>query len=380
VPPTSVVELTEAVRRVGLDAGLSAVGACEARSWTHTRGVIESRRAAGLNGDMQFTYRRPARSSDPSRIMRNARSLVVGALSYAQRVPEPHGEVPARVARYATADHYRRLTDALEVIATHLRALGHRCVVMSDDNALVDREAAWRAGIGSVGKNANILVPGQGSWFVLGSVITDADLATTGPPRGDECGTCRRCLDGCPTRAIVAPGVVDARRCLAWMLQAPGDFPRQHRIALGDRLYGCDDCQEVCPPNRRHDARRSERGELPTEDEPGSFVDAVELLALTDDELLSRFGRWYLPDRDPSVLRRNLLVIVGNSDMGESPRVASLLARHLRHGDDVVASHAAWAALRLGRSDLLQPPEVACRDAVRAEVAAQHGSDEDDRP
>jgi epoxyqueuosine reductase len=380
VPSASVVELTDDLRRVGLDAGLTAVGVCAARTWTHTRGVLEARRAADLNGEMQFTYRRPARSADPTRIMRNARSLVVGALSYAQRIPEPCGEVPARVARYATADHYRRLTDALESIAARLRTLGHRGVVVSDDNALVDREAAWRAGIGSVGKNANILLPGQGSWFVLGSVVTDADLVTTGPPHGDECGTCRRCLDGCPTGAIIAPGVVDARRCLAWMLQAPGDFPRGHRVALGDRLYGCDDCQEVCPPNRRHDVRLADGGELRTEHDPGTFVDAVELLAVTDDELLERFGRWYLPDRDPSVLRRNLLVIVGNSGLSGSPRVASVLATHLRHRDDVVASHAAWAALRLGRADLLEPPEVAGRGAVRAEVAAHHGPDEDDRP
>jgi epoxyqueuosine reductase len=379
VRSTPVVELTDELRLVGLEAGLASVGVCEARSWTHTRGVLEARRAAGLNGEMQFTYRRPARSSDPTRIMRNARSLVVGALSYAQRIPEPHGEVPARVARYATADHYRRLTEALEAIAAHLRTLGHRCVVVSDDNALVDREAAWRAGIGSVGKNSNILLPGQGSWFVLGSVVTDAVLVTTGPPVADECGTCRRCLDGCPTGAIVAPGVVDASRCLAWMLQAPGDFPRRHRVALGDRLYGCDDCQEVCPPNRRHDARLADGG-LRTEHDPGTFVDAAEMLAGSDAELLEKFGRWYLPDRDPSVLRRNLLVIVGNSGLGGSAKVESILATHLRHRDDVVASHAAWAALRLGRPDLLEPADVAGRDAVRAEVAAHHGSDEDDRP
>jgi epoxyqueuosine reductase len=370
VPPSSPAELTSRVRSVGLDAGLAAVGVCDARTWSHTRGVLESRRQQGLAGGMSFTYRRPARSADPSRILRDARSIVVGAWSYAQAVPEAGVPVAARVARYATADHYRRLETALGAIAAELRGAGHRTVVLSDDNSMVDREAAWRAGIGSSGKNANVLLPGQGSWFVLGSVVTDATLETTGPPVADQCGTCRRCLDSCPTGAIVAPGVVDARRCLAWLLQAPGDFPREHRVALGDRLYGCDDCQEVCPPNRRVDQRREELGQLATEDDPGTFVDALAMLACTDDELLARFGRWYLPDRDPAVLRRNLLIIVGNRGRGDDPHVVAAVASHLRHPDDVVASHATWAALRLGRRDLLDEPGVVERPCVSVEIAA----------
>ena len=121
--------------------------------------------------------------------------------------------------------------------------------MVADDNALVDREAAVRAGLGWYGKNSNVLLPGAGSWFVLGTVITDAPLPSSSR-LSDGCGPCRRCLDGCPTGAIVAPGVVDARRCLAWLVQAPGSIPEDFRPAIGDRMYGCDDCQEVCPPNR----------------------------------------------------------------------------------------------------------------------------------
>src|SRR6185295_8008395 len=103
----------------------------------------------------------------------------------------------------------------------------------ADDNSLVDREAAYLAGLGWYGKNANLLLPGQGSWFVLGSVVTDAPLPVAAAPATDGCGGCRRCLDGCPTGAIVAPGVVDARRCLAWLEQRPGPFPVEFRAALG---------------------------------------------------------------------------------------------------------------------------------------------------
>src|SRR5690606_2934259 len=120
----------------------------------------------------------------------------------------------------------------LGAVAAELTAAGWRARVLADDNALVDRAAAARAGIGWFGKNANLLLPGLGSWFVLGSVITDAPVVPTEVPVADRCGSCTRCLEACPTGAIVAPGVVDARRCLSWLLQADGSFPREHRAAL----------------------------------------------------------------------------------------------------------------------------------------------------
>lgn len=338
------------VAAAGRDAGLDALGTTSARPWTANRSVLEARRGDGLAGDMAFTYRNPARSTDPTRLLRGATSLAVGLRSHLQDVPAPpEAGVPARVARYATADHYGRLEAALEVVADGLRALGHRAVVVCDDNGLVDREAAWRAGLGWYGRNSLLLHPGAGSWFVIGSVVTDAELPPGSPPVADGCGTCVRCLPACPTGAIVAPGVVDARRCLSWLLQAPGDFPEEHRVALGDRIYGCDDCQEVCPPNRTA-ARRAAAGPHPptVEDDPGTWLDVVELLSLDDVQLLERCRRWYVPGRDPSVVRRNLLVVLGNSGRPEAPGVAEALQRHLAWPDPVVASHARWAAERLG--------------------------------
>ena len=331
--------LVDELRAIGLAAGLAAVGVTPARSWTHTRGVLEAGRAAGRHGEMAFTYRKPARSSDPTRIMANARTLVVGAWPYRQLVSRPPASgVPARVARYATEDHYGHLDAALGHIADRLRAEGHRCVVVSDENSLVDREAAWRAGIGFTGKNSNVLLPGRGSWFVLGSVVTDAYLASSRPPIAEDCGSCRRCIDACPTQAIIAPGVVDARRCLAWLLQRPGSFPHEHRVALGDRIYGCDDCQEVCPPSRR-----DERGAEPS---PGTWLDTLELLSLDDASLLERCGRWYLPNRDPNVVRRNLLIVTGNSGRS-TPAVRAVLKRYAIDSDPILAEHASWALARL---------------------------------
>lgn len=359
--------LAAEVREVGLAAGLVAVGVARAEPFDDVRVILEQRRDAGLSADMQFTYRNPARSADPTRALDGARSLVVGAWPYpAGPVATAPGGPPspptARVARYATEDHYARLRSALAAMADHLGAAGWSTRVLADDNALVDRAAAHRAGLGWFGKNANILVPGHGSWVVLGAVVTDADLGAADPPVADGCGPCRRCIDGCPTGAIVAPGVVDARRCLAWLVQADGTFPPEHRVALGDRIYGCDDCQEVCPPNRAPARRATVSGE--------ATVDLVDLLAASDADLLARHGRWYIAGRNPSVLRRNALVALGNTADPGDPAVAAALTAHLAHPDPMVRAHAVWSARRLGRHDLAATVAGPDHPAVAAELGS----------
>jgi epoxyqueuosine reductase len=340
--------LADELRALGRGAGLDAVGIAPADVFSSTREALESRKAAGLHGGMQFTYRNPARSTDPSATVAGARSIVVGALSYRRARPVAvRAPASGRVARYSWVDFYTPLRAALQVVADRLVDDGWSAGVVADSNALVDREAAYRAGLGWYGKNANLLLPGEGSWFVLGSVVTDAPLEPTAAQArvADGCGTCTRCIDACPTGAIVAPGVVDARRCLAWLVEAPGSFPAAFREALGDRIYGCDDCQEVCPPNRVLD-RRSDAPHV----EPGaqSDVDLVELLALDDDTLLSRYGRWYIAQRDPRVVRRNALVALGNVGDASSPPVVATLRRYLDSDDDLLREHAEWAAARLG--------------------------------
>lgn len=331
--------LAAEVRDAALSAGLAAVGTCRAASWTRTRALLDEGRHGGRHGGMAFTYRNPPRSTEPHRILSNAATLVVGAWPYAARPPDPPsgpGAVAARVARYATEDHYAHLRAALDQVAALLRERGHRGVVMADDNSVVDREAAWRAGLGFCGKNANILLPGRGSWFILGSVVTDAVLPPFQPPVADQCGSCRRCIDGCPTGAIVGPGVIDARRCLAWLLQRPGTFPPEFRSALGDRIYGCDDCQEVCPAARREESR-SQLGP------PGHWLDAIELLSLDDADLLERCERWYIAGRDPNVVRRNLLLVTGNAGDPLDPEVLAIVEEFASHDDPLLAEHARWA-------------------------------------
>ena len=361
----------------GLRSGLDVVAATSAEPFTDVEAVLEERRAAGLSGSMQFTYRNPQRSTDPERTLPGVRTLIAGATSYHRDVPDrPDPSQPtARIARYVWADDQDRLLAGLQAVADALVDAGHRACVVADQNHLVDRPVAHRAGLGWFGKNANLLLPGRGSWYLLGTVLTDAELPDA--PHADEvadgCGTCERCIPACPTGAIVAPGTVDARRCLSWSLQVTGSFPRDHRVALADRLYGCDDCQEVCPPNRLEIRRAAPEGSgpaIPVGDPERAWVPILDLLRATDEQLLARHGRWYIPDRKPRYLRRNALVVLGNVGDGTDPAVRAALADALRSDDEVLRAHAVWSARRLGCDDLLMHVMGDPSAEVQAELSA----------
>jgi epoxyqueuosine reductase len=346
---TCFEELVGALKAGAARAGLDALGIADAAAFGDVEQTLLERKAAGLHGGMQFTYRNPARSTDPSRTLAGARALVVGARRYRRRSTAPAPRAAGRVAAYSWRDHYAELRAALDVATRPLADAGWQRRILADDNALVDRAAAHRAGLGWFGKNTNVLLPGVGSWVVLGAVVTDAPLSPD-TPLADGCGPCARCLPACPTGALIAPGVLDARRCLAWLLQAPGPFPVEFREALGDRIYGCDDCQTACPPNATAE-RRTAPPDADAADEP--WVDVVAMLELDDDALLDRFGRWYIPRRQPRYLRRNALVVLGNVGDGGDPAVEGVLRDALSSGDALIREHAEWAARRLGRADLV---------------------------
>jgi epoxyqueuosine reductase len=353
---TYTAELLQLVRKAGADR----VGVTSAEPLTRARRAIEARVATGMADDMQFTFRNPERSTTPTMSVPGARSIIVAARSYYAGDSAGVGDMagaergatavdsdtmPARIARYAWRNHYEPLRDALRVAAAQLKRDGHRATVFADDNSIVDREVAWRAGLGWYGKNANLLLDGLGSWFVLGCVVTTAQLEFTEREVADGCGACRRCIDTCPTGAIVEAGVVDARRCLAWLIQKPGTFAPEFRVALGTRIYGCDDCQEVCPPSRRGAITRMHGDER-------ASVDALELLTAPDDDVLQIVGEWYVADRNPRWVRRNALLVLGNAGV-RNDDVVSVLARYV-HGDDpLLSEHARWAARRLGYDELL---------------------------
>ncbi|MHB1090448.1 MAG: tRNA epoxyqueuosine(34) reductase QueG [Ilumatobacteraceae bacterium] len=345
--PGEAGQYSEAVLLVGRQAGLHRVGIAPASKMSRAHAALTTRKLGGLSDTMQFTFRNPERSTDPSTSMKNARSLVVGAFSYASSTPQAPEQLSARVARYAWSDYYEQLRDGLGAVATYLRNDGWRAIVFADDNSLVDRELAYLAGLGWFGKNANVMIPGAGSFFVLGSVITDAPLVANERPAVDGCGACRRCLDACPTGAIVEPGVVDARKCLSWLLQKPGVFDWRYRQALGDRIYGCDDCQEACPPTIRFGARQEASNDI----QP--WISVLFLLTVDDDTLLGAVDPWYIADRNPDWVRRNALIVLGNIGDPHSSEVRDVLEIYLEHSDPMLRAHAVWAAARMNLGHLI---------------------------
>jgi len=315
-------ELTEALLAWAADAGIDACGVCRAEAYERAERAIGERAALGYFADMGFTMRRPELSCHPELALRDARSVVAVAQSYLRPEPEkPDGEPRGRMPRYARRDEYAVLRDRLRSLGTWLRAVapGSRFAVHVDSNGHVDREAAARAGIAVFGKNTLAITRRHGSWVVLGALITDADLAPThsapDQPAWDACGECRACIDACPTDAIVADGVLDARRCLSYLSQSRLE-QLPHAEAFGDRVYGCDICQDVCPWNRGAEQRA---GVLPADEVDDAFPPLDGWLSTDPEQLAERYRRLYVPDLDGRHLQRNARVALANLSAGSSP-------------------------------------------------------------
>lgn len=343
------METYEQLEDLARESGCAGFGVTTADPFAGVAETITDRRDSGLAGKLQFTYKQPRVAADVRQSFPWAKSLVVVSWSYLPAAGSPGQPVPGigRIARFATDDHYRGLQAALAAIQRTLRGAGLRAEVLIDDDRLVDRAAAVRAGIGWWGKSSMVLDPRHGPWLLLGSVVTDAELPVN-EPMSRDCGTCDACIPACPTGAIVAPGVFDASRCLAHWLQKGGSIPIELRTPMGDRVYGCDDCLEACPPGTKRLA------EAPLG--PGR-VDLLAMLATDDAGLLEEYGHFYIPRRRPRILRRNAIVALANSTAeaitagelspGEATETLGVLAGYLGDPDEMYRSHAAWAIGRI---------------------------------
>jgi epoxyqueuosine reductase len=325
---------TSELQQLAVELGLDAIGAAHAEAYVETERHIVDRRARGLFGRMTFTTARPEVSCHPEALLTGARTVVSAALCY--YAPEPplapgHG----RLARYTWSDGYAVLRERLDTVG---RALGGDYRVLVDANQHVDREAAARAGVGFYGKNTMLITRRHGSWVVLGTLVTTAELEPS-PPLDADCGACRLCIDACPTNALDEPGALDATRCLSWSTQAPEPIPLEHREPLGAQVYGCDICQDVCPWNRGVEKRRGDRPA-----DANAHVDLVEWLESDGGALVSGYERLYVPRNDPRWLRRNALVALGNVGSREHLPV---LDRFADGDDELLAEHARWARERI---------------------------------
>ncbi len=292
--------------------------------------------AAGFAGEMHYLERSSELRTDTRRPEPGMRSALVVGLNYGGTQPS------GTIARYARGDDYHRvMRDKLETLGLWLASeSGGRSRAYVDTGPVLERDLARRAGLGWIGKNTNLISPRLGSFFFIGSLFTDAELAADPPFEADRCGTCTRCLDACPTHALIAPGVLDATRCISYLtIELKGSIAIELRGAIGRWLYGCDVCQDVCPWNVRFSRDASDPALLPCEDRVAP--DPAELLALDDAAWRTRFGASAMTRAKRRGLARNAAVSLGNR---RDPRdIPSLTAAIRDDPESLVREHAAWA-------------------------------------
>jgi epoxyqueuosine reductase len=303
-------------------------------------GALEAWLDAGYAGTMSYLDRGRAERLDPARLLSGARSAVAVAMSYNKSTEDDW----RGVSRYARGRDYHdvirpRLVELGEFIGSAAGApVASRAAV--DSSAVLERDLAARAGLGWIGKNTNLLTPSLGSYFFIGIVLTTAELPFD-QREPDRCGTCTACLDACPTRAFVAPYVLDARRCISYLtIEHRGDIAGELADQLGEWVFGCDVCQEVCPWNRK-----AEPGHEPALEPSGSFGALESLLELDREEFRARFRGSALTRTKRAGLLRNAAIVLANR--GDRCAVG-VLERALGDEDAVVRHAAAWALAKLG--------------------------------
>ena len=324
------------LERLAQELDLDVVGAAPASAYDDTERHIRERKARGLFADMRFTMAQPDVSCHPEKLLAGARTVVSAAHCY--YTPEPPLEAgEGRLPRYTWYDGYAVLRERLNALG---RRLGGEYRVLVDANQHVDREAAARSGVGFYGKNTLLITRRHGSWVVLGTLVTTAEIEAT-PPLELDCGSCTLCIEACPTGALDEPGVLDSTKCLSYWTQAPAPIPEEYREKLEAQVYGCDICQDVCPWNRGIEKRRSD-------DRPGDGIEPhvrlADWLRADGPELSRRYERLYVPKNDPRYLRRNALVALGNTGCEDD---AALAEPFLAAEDELLREQAHWALTRI---------------------------------
>ena len=314
--------LKAAAYGLGFDlCGIAAFGPAD------TAAQFDAWLAAGYHGEMAYLARR--------REVTGVTHAIVVALDYGGK--EPDGPV----ARYARGrDYHDVMLERLAELHRWLEAEVGRPVsgkAYVDTGPILERDLARRAGLGWFGKNTMLIHPRLGSFFFLGAILVDLELTADAPFESERCGTCTRCLDACPTQALVAPGVMDARRCISYLtIELKGAIPETLRSGLGDHVYGCDVCQDVCPWNVRF-ARPLDEPALA----PRTEIDAVEMLALDDAGFRERYRGTAITRAKRRGLARNAAVVLGNR--GDASALPVLERAASEDPDPVVREHAAWA-------------------------------------
>jgi len=320
--------------------------------------------AGGRHGEMSYLGRTARKRIEPREVLGGARSVITLAASYDHRswrderagpaeghqpeavqsgTPDRATGIVARYARYP--DYHHVLGDRLRALTRFVDQLGGagtRSLWYVDTGPLLERDLAERAGLGFIGKHTNLIGRRLGNWIFLSEIITTLELEPD-PPERNRCGNCVRCIDACPTRAITGPFELDARLCISYLtIELKGSIPKELRTAVGNRIYGCDDCLAVCPWNRFAREGRMMREHARTDLEQ---PDLIGLLGLDDEGFKRRFANTPLLRTKRRGLLRNVCVALGN--VGDESALPAL-TRATNDSEPLIAEHARWACERIG--------------------------------
>ncbi len=338
----TALALTASVKARALEIGFDRVAVGPAGPAEHA-GRFAAWLDAGYGDGMDYLARTRSERQDPGRLLPGCRAVIALALAYGPREDDPSWEPVSRYAR--GHDYHHLMRPRLAAVVDYLREAGGSSVASRaalDTSAVLERDLAARAGLGWIGKNTNLLAVGSGSYFFIGTVLTTATLVPDGPA-AEHCGTCTACLEACPTQAFVAPWVLDARRCLAYLtIEHRGPIADEWKPAMRDWLFGCDVCQEVCPWNRKVPAAR-DPGLA-----PGAALPSLLALLRMDEDTFRRHFRGSAMSRAKRAgLARNAALILGNRrDRAAEPA----LRQALHDADEGVRDAAAWALAQLEAS------------------------------
>ena len=331
--------------------------------------------ASGTFATWNYDDAYAAAASDPETILPGARAVVCIAVPFAHPVPAGREPLRGRVSNYAwSADYHRPMRDILTRIARALDAAAGAPVtrIVCDTAPLAERAFAARAGLGWIGKHTNLIAPGLGSFVFLGEIVTTLEIAADAPLK-KTCGSCARCVSGCPTGALRGDYTIDAARCISDLTQRKDAIPLELRPLIGDWVWGCDLCQLACPPTQR--AAPSARPDFAPRHDAASPV-LLELLQLRSAQFKRRYRSLALGWRGAAVLRRNAAVALGNAlDRSTVPALETALAAD---PNPLVRGHVAWALGRIGSPRALaalrlrtrREPDATVREEIAAAVAA----------
>ena len=346
--PPDLAQLAQSIKDWGRELGFQQVGITDVDLGEH-EAHLQRWLDAGYQGEMDYMAAHGSKRSHPDELVPGTLRVVSLRMDYlpgdtrmAERLAQPE---QAYVSRYALGRDYHKLVcKRLQQLAERIQAVigpfGHRAFV--DSAPVLEKAIAEKAGLGWIGKNTLVLNRKAGSWFFLGELFVDIALPIDAPHASEHCGRCTACMDICPTAAFAGPYVLDARRCISYLtIELKGSIPEELRAPIGNRVFGCDDCQIVCPWNRF--ARPSEQGDF----QPRHGLDSgglVELFLWTEAEFLSRTEGSPLRRAGYERWLRNLAVGLGNAP-STIPVLEALRARR-EHPSELVREHVAWALAR----------------------------------